>query len=307
MKNADTLPIRLVLGYQSHRANAIFQDTHPCRHSRFAASLFVSGHQKTKSYAGLRDGLAGLGWRMAAHSAASILRALRAGANPAKAVVLARFFKSGPGQYGAGDRFWGLTVPVVRKVVKAHRGLPLDEVEKLLGHAVHEVRLAACLLLVDAYQSATTDVARSAIFTFYLDHAHRINNWDLVDTSAPQIVGAHLLAGSADMGLLDALAASPVIWSRRIGVLATFTFIRAGNNDPTFRLCAALLSDPEDLMHKACGWMLRETGKRGGLAGLRKFLSRHHQVMPRTMLRYAIEHMEAEERVRWMAKDNRAR
>ena len=239
---------------------------------------------------------------MVGKSAGSLIRALRARANPAKAEVLARFFKSGPGEYGAGDKFWGLSVPVVRAVVKDYRGLPLGEVAKVLAHDVHEVRLAGCLVMVAGYQAAATDADRARVFDFYLQHADRINNWDLVDTSAPQVVGAHLLAAGADTRLLDALAASPVLWRRRIAVIATFAFIRAGKYEPTLRLCGRLLGDPEDLMHKACGWMLRETGKRGGMKELRGFLAAHHRTMPRTMLRYAIEHMDVGERAKWMGR-----
>ena len=239
---------------------------------------------------------------MVAVSASAIIRSLRARANPAKAEVLARFFKTGPGEYGEGDEFWGLTVPVVRAVVREFRGLPLGAVAKLLAHAVHEVRLAGCLVLVGNYESATDDATRRGIYDFYLGHADRINNWDLVDTSAAQIVGAWLLANRDGIGVLDALAASPVLWRRRIAVLATFPFIRAGEFGPILGLCDKLIGDPEDLMHKACGWMLRETGKRGGMNELRAFLTRHHRSMPRTMLRYAIEKMDAPERAKWLGR-----
>ena len=287
-------------------------------------------------------------------SAASVIRALRALTDPVRAKVSASFFKTGPGQYGEGDVFWGVTVPRTRAVIKTHPGLPMSEIEKLLEHGVHEVRLAGWLALVAAYvedrllddgdraglsgayirsDSARQDVegargamphgmasalesggksprgapldpilSRREIFDFYLAHARRADNWDLVDVSAPNVVGDFLLDFSdADRtDVLRRLASSDCVWERRVAVLATFAFIRAGRFHPAVAVCRGLLRDPHDLIHKACGWMLREMGKRGGLTELRAFLTSHAARMPRTMLRYAIERLEPAERARWM-------
>jgi 3-methyladenine DNA glycosylase AlkD len=210
------------------------------------------------------------------------LRALR---NPQDAAFLARFFKTGPGQYGQGDVFLGVRVPVVRRVAKAFAGLPLAEIESLLHSEIHEERLAALVILVT--QAGKADAAtRKRLYEFYLAHTRHINNWDLVDVSAPHVVGAYLADKSRKP--LYRLAGSPRLWDRRISILATFHFIRQDDFDDTLRIAAMLLGDGEDLVHKACGWMLREVGNRdrGALEG---FLDRHHRRMPRTMLRYAIE------------------
>ena len=233
-------------------------------------------------------------------NAQQAFEALAAQGDPGKAAFFSRYFKCGPGQYGEGDLFLGLTVPQVRQVLSRHRAMPLDECVNLLYSPFNEARLLALLALVEHYKSRRNNNAyRQAVFDAYVNHRAQVNNWNLVDASASHIVGAHLL--DRDRSLLYELVTSPVLWDRRIAVLATFTFIRAGAFSDTVRLCEALLDDSEDLMHKACGWMLREIGKRDELA-LRAFLDLHAPRMPRTMLRYSLERLQHDDRVAYMAR-----
>ncbi|HLM68861.1 MAG TPA: DNA alkylation repair protein [Longimicrobium sp.] len=206
-------------------------------------------------------------------------------ADPEDALFLQRYFRTGPGEYGEGDRFLGIRVPVLRKLVREYRGLPLDAIAELLRSPWHEARLLALLLLADAYARGAAE-AREAIYRLYLSQTAQVNNWDLVDLSAPQIVGAHLEAG--DRGVLERLARSESLWERRIAILATQHFIRRGDFGTTLRIAEMLVDDGHDLIHKAVGWMLREVGNRDRAAE-EAFLRRHHRTMPRTMLRYAIE------------------
>lgn len=227
---------------------------------------------------------------------APYLARLEALADPAQAAFLQRFFKTGPGQYGEGDRFLGIRVPAVRRLVREFRATPLHDAVALLASPWHEARLLGLLLMVERY--ARGDAAgRQAAYDAYLGHTDRINNWDLVDTSAPHIVGRHLL--ERERTVLDRLAASASLWERRIALLATHAFIRAGQFDDTLRLCERLLGDREDLIHKAAGWMLREAGKRD-VRALEGFLDRHAAQMPRTMLRYAIERLPPVQRRRYL-------
>ena len=210
---------------------------------------------------------------------------LRSLGNPQDAAFLAGFFKTGPGQYGEGDVFIGVRVPVTRRVAKEFKGLPLSEVECLLHSEIHEERLAALVVLVMQADKAHAKV-RKQIYDLYLANTKFINNWDLVDVSAPQIVGAYL--ENRGRKPLYRLARSSWLWDRRISILSTFHFIRLGQFCDTLAIAETLLADREDLMHKAVGWMLREVGKRD-MPALEGFLGRHCRVMPRTMLRYAIE------------------
>lgn len=214
-----------------------------------------------------------------------IIAALKTQGNAEKAKHAQRFFKTAPGEYGEGDVFLGIRVPELRREVKRCRGLSLAENLKLLRSKFHEVRLFALLLLVDTYQRGDESV-RLAVFNKYLSHTGYINNWDLVDSSAHQIVGVQLCGGPTD--LLDKLATSSQLWERRIAIIATFAMIRRGSFDDTLRLADILLKDSEDLIHKAVGWMLREVGNRDRRVE-EVFLQKHYQKMPRTMLRYAIE------------------
>lgn len=205
--------------------------------------------------------------------------------DPARAVHSLRFFKTGPGQYGEGDKFLGLTVPVMRGLVRKYRGLDDAVALELLESPWHEERLVALLLLVDGYERGD-EARRKRIHRVYLANTGRINNWDLVDCSAEYVVGAHLEA--SDIALLDRLARSKAMWERRIAIVSTFHFIKRDEFGPTLRIAKLLLRDSHDLIHKAVGWMLREVGKRDRKT-LDGFLAKHYAQMPRTMLRYAIE------------------
>jgi 3-methyladenine DNA glycosylase AlkD len=215
----------------------------------------------------------------------AIDRQMRALGSPEGAAAAARFFRTGPGEYGEGDVFLGLRAAQVHALAKEHRALPMDDVLALLRSPIHEKRMLAVLLLANAYPKAD-EAGRQRIHDAYLAHTAWINNWDLVDASAPQVVGAHLRG--RDRAPLAALAASPLLWERRIAMVATLHFIRAGELGPTLDVAERLLGDRHDLIHKAAGWMLREVGKRDR-AVLEGFLRRHLGSMPRTMLRYAIE------------------
>lgn len=235
---------------------------------------------------------------------ASAVRAtLRALADPACARVSARFFKTAPGQYGHGDRFLGVPVPQQRKVARAFRGLPLGEVRALLRSRWHEERLTALLILVDQFRKAVNEKARAAVVKAYLAERRWVNNWDLVDASAGHLLGVWLR--DKDRAVLYRLVASRRLWDRRVAMVATQGLINAGESKDALALAERLLEDREDLMHKAAGWMLREVGKRVGLAPLRGFLGRNAARMPRTMLRYAIERLDPAERRRWMAAKGR--
>jgi 3-methyladenine DNA glycosylase AlkD len=230
-------------------------------------------------------------------TAAVIRRKLRAHARPESVTILQRFFKTGPGEYGEGDRFIGVKVPGVRAVCRNCRGASLAEIRTLLRSLVHEERLLALLLLIDAF-NAGDEAVRRRIYDFYVGHTAFINNWDLVDASAAQIVGAWLRDRSKEP--LTKLARSKSLWERRIAIIATFDGIRCGEFDETLRIADLLLHDEHDLIHKAVGWLLREVGKRDG-AVERAFLRTRYKTMPRTMLRYAIERFPAAERKRYLA------
>ena len=218
--------------------------------------------------------------------------ALRALAHPGKARTAAKYFKTGLGEYGEGDQFYGIRVPQVREVARQFNTLSLEGCVALLQSPYNEARLMALVILVRRFEKG--DVAtQEAVYTTFLAQRHRVNNWNLVDSSAPFISGPYLL--ERDRAVLRTLAVSPVMWDRRIAVLSTFAFIRARDLTETLQLCEMLLADPQDLMHKACGWMLRELGKRD-VAALLGFIRTHYSAMPRTMLRYAIEKFEPETR-----------
>jgi len=229
-------------------------------------------------------------------TAAAVHRHLLTLANPDQAKVSQWFFKTGPGEYGEGDQFLGIRVPVLRTQVRVLGELPAAEVRTLLRSPWHEERLLAALVLVRQFTRGDA-ATRAAVYRLYLDNLDRINNWDIVDGSAPQIVGGYL--DGRGLPTLLKLAASPNLWSRRVAMLATLHTIRRGEFDDTLALATRLLRDPEDLMHKAVGWMLREMGKRD-LATLCQFLDAHAATMPRTMLRYALEKVPAARRVAYM-------
>jgi 3-methyladenine DNA glycosylase AlkD len=225
---------------------------------------------------------------------------LRASANKADAAVLQRFFKTGPGEYGEGDRFLGVRVPATRRVARKYRNLPMIDTLKLLRSPIHEERLLALIILTHKYRKGAPD-EQAAIYTAYLNNTRHINNWDLVDISAGHIVGAYLDNGSRRP--LYQLARSNSLWERRIAVIATFYFIKKDQFDETLKIARILTDDSEDLIHKAVGWMLREIGKRDQDLE-ESFLKKHHQRMPRTMLRYAIEKFPEDLRQRYLKRSN---
>ena len=205
--------------------------------------------------------------------------------NASHAKTMQRFFKTGKGEYGEGDIFVGLKVPVQRQIAKQFSDLSLSDIQQLLKSKIHEERLTSLFILIDQYQKADEN-KKEKIFSFYLKNRKHINNWDLVDLSAPKIVGKHLL--NRDKNILIEFAHSQNLWEKRISILSTYTFIKNGNFDTTIQIAKILLNDDHDLIHKAVGWMLREMGKID-LATLETFLKKHYKKMPRTMLRYAIE------------------
>ena len=213
-------------------------------------------------------------------------RKLRAVANSERAAGSARYFKTGPGEYGEGDKFLGVTAPDLHRLAREFQSMSLKDVRRLLASGWHEERVLALLILVRQYERGDAG-AKEKIYDAYLRATRHINNWDLVDCSAPQIVGGHLARkGRAP---LRRLAKSSSLWERRIAIVATLHLIRLGEFDDTFRIAEMLLRDPHDLIHKATGWMLREAGKRDRRR-LELFLDQHAAAMPRTMLRYALEH-----------------
>lgn len=217
-------------------------------------------------------------------SAAAVRDALREVADPEKAAFHPRFFRAGPGEYGEGDRFIGVTVPKQRRIAKRCRTLPLKSIRALLRDPFHECRLTALFVMVDRY-GRSSEIERREVVNVYLDHLDYVNNWDLVDASAHKILGAHL--AKRDRGLLYDLAASGDLWRQRISIIATHDHIKAGEFDDTLALADRLLDHPHDLIHKAVGWMLREVGNRNR-AVMEDFLVPRYRSMPRTMLRYAI-------------------
>ena len=222
--------------------------------------------------------------------------------DPSQVEGLSRFFKTGPGEYGEGDLFLGIKVPVTRSVVKdCWKGTSFEDLEECLASGYHEVRLAGLLTLVEIFSHSRKDpLVQERCIGFYLAHTERINNWDLVDLSCYQLLGSWLM--DKDRSLLYDLARNgKSIWEQRIGIVSTMAFIRKGQLDDTFAIADMLLDHPHDLIHKATGWLLREAGKRDGSA-LREYLATRYMNMPRTMLRYAIEKFPEEERQQYLKK-----
>jgi 3-methyladenine DNA glycosylase AlkD len=217
---------------------------------------------------------------------ADLRRKIKRAGDPDRAAFSQRYFKTGPGEYAAGDRFAGLTAAQVRAIAREFRALALDDVRTLIASPIHEHRLVALLILVSQYRRGD-DATREAVFNTYLASTQHINNWDLVDCSAEHVIGPHLRP-LRRRTLLTTLAKSKSLWDRRIAIMSTFHYIRHNEFAETLRIARLLLRDTEDLVHKAVGWMLREVGKRN-LKVERAFLDRHARQMPRTMLRYAIE------------------
>ena len=254
-----------------------------------------------------------------------VLKELNKNANKDKSKLLSRFFKTGHGEYGEGDKFLGITVPISRKIAQKYGDLPLPEISKLLQSEYHEARLVALLILVHQYNqlkklstvsprqglvnSASKDMRRQGnknppktdiggqkkIVDFYLKNTKYINNWDLVDLSAHYIVGDYLIE-NGDRKILEKLAISKNLWERRIAIISTFAFIYKGESKWTQNIVTRLIGDKHDLIHKACGWMLREVGKRVSEKELTEYLDKYSEQMPRTMLRYAIERLDENKR-----------
>ena len=232
---------------------------------------------------------------------------LRKLANPEKAKILAMFFKTGKGEYGEGDIFLGITVPEQRKVAVRYNlpagkvgTLDFRNIQKLLNSKIHEERLVALLILVEQYKKVD-EANKNKIFDFYLKNTKRINNWDLVDLSAPKIVGRHLL--DKDRSILYKFARSANLWERRIAILATFWFINKLQFSDALKIGEILIKDKDDLIHKAVGWMLREIGKRNQKVE-EDFLKKFYKIMPRTMLRYAIERFSEDKRKFFLDKSH---
>lgn len=239
---------------------------------------------------------------MGSKSASQVLIELKTLGNPKLANDQLWFFQTQKGGYGEGDKFLGIRVPIARSVAKANRELSLVEIEKLAKNKFHEVRFVGLAILVLQFQKTKDLNLRKQLFEFYLKLVKQgaVNNWDLVDATAPYL-GEYLVKQTNAMKLLTKLVNSKNLWEQRTGIMLTFAFIRSGNNQPTLVLAEKLLHHPHDLIHKATGWMLREAGKRN-IKDLRAFLTEHSSQMPRTMLRYAIEKLPEAERKKWLAK-----
>lgn len=219
--------------------------------------------------------------------------------SPERAEHSKYFFKTGPGQYGEGDVFLGLSVPEMRTLAKECRDLPFSDVAILLSDKIHELRLIGLTVLVEKYQKAKTDAKRKIIYNFYVKHRAAANNWDLVDLSVYKIMGDYLVRNPKERIILYKLIKSKNMWERRLAMVSTMAFIRQGESEDVLKLSEALLNDKEDLMHKASGWMLRELGKRDEQK-LCEFLDKNIKRMPRTMLRYAIERFEESKRLKYL-------
>ena len=230
----------------------------------------------------------------------SLRKELKELSSPEQAKALQRFFKTGKGQYGEGDIFLGIKVPVQRATAKKYLDLNFQQMQELLDSKIHEERLTALIILNSRFKKAKKEpMMKRKIYEFYLENTKRINNWDLVDLSAPNIIGEFLQ--KEDTGILRHLASSKNIWERRIAIISTFAFIRRRNFGETLVISDLLLNDEHDLIHKAVGWMLREIGKRNKEV-LELFLETRYKNMPRTMLRYAIEKFPEDERKKWLKK-----
>jgi 3-methyladenine DNA glycosylase AlkD len=235
-------------------------------------------------------------------SAAKVIKAIQSLASPTQARHLQRFFKTSKGEYGYGDVFLGVPVPQIRKIANEYKDLTQPQIDKLMASKFHELRFCGLVILTLQFKSSSESIVHKKIFDFYLKQvkAERVNNWDLVDVSAP-VIGQYLIGLGSSNQLLLKLASSKSLWQRRVAIVFTFAFIREGIPQPTVVIAQELLHDDQDLIHKATGWMLREMGKRNPIE-LRRFLEKNVSVMPRTMLRYAIEKFSETERKKWLAK-----
>lgn len=222
---------------------------------------------------------------------------LREIASPERANQTALFFKNGKGEYGEGDIFIGVSNPQVREAVKSYYEMPIDEVQDLLESEIHEFRFAALVILVRQFKKHR--IRRKEIFNFYLKNLYYVNNWDLVDCSCRDIVGAFLF-DKKDRSILDEMALVPHLWTQRVAIVSTWYFIREKQFDDTLLIAKLLLNHEHDLIHKATGWMLREVWNKGGKLEVEDFLEKHIRDIPRTMLRYAIEKIPPERKREFM-------
>lgn len=229
-------------------------------------------------------------------SLTEIRKAISKQKNPAQSIILQRFFKTGKGEYGEGDIFYGIKVPEQRTIAKQFKNLALDDLKTLILSKVHEERLIAAFILVEQFKNGD-EKKKKIIFDFYLKNRKGINNWDLVDLSAPKIVGAYLM--DKEKEILYKFANSKDLWEKRISIISTYAFIREHFFEDTLKISEILLHDKHDLIHKAVGWMLREVGNRD-LETEEEFLRKHYKTMPRTMLRYAIEKFPEQKRIAYL-------
>jgi 3-methyladenine DNA glycosylase AlkD len=219
--------------------------------------------------------------------------------NPDKANILARFFKTGPGEYGEGDIFWGITVPEQRSIAKKYLSLDLIQIEQLLKNPVHEIRLTGALILVEKFNKSKDDLELKSILDFYLNNLSHFNNWDLVDLSAPKIIGSYLVKNPDAKKLLSELSKDSNFWIRRVAMVANLTLIRSGDCQITISLARGYLTEKHDLLHKATGWLLREVGKHEEKL-LLAFLDQYAPQMPRVMLRYSLEKLPQTLRLKYL-------
>ena len=232
--------------------------------------------------------------------ARGVLADLKSQASTNKAIEMQRFFKTGVGEYGHGDIFLGITVPETRVIARTYAEIAFPEIEKLTKSDFHEARLCGLIILCNQFKKSKNSADQKKLFDFYMQQVYkgRVNNWDLVDVTAPTL-GKYLVDSNSPLTLLRKLSKSHSLWERRVSMILTFAFIRAGELEPTYEMAERLLKDEHDLIHKSVGWMLREMGKRDpGL--LRAFLQEHSHEMPRTTLRYSIEKLPERERKRWL-------
>ena len=232
--------------------------------------------------------------------ARSVLADLKSQASTNKAIEMQRFFKTGVGEYGFGDIFLGVTVPETRVIARTYAEIAFPEIEKLTKSDFHEARLCGLIILCNRFKKSKNSADQKKLFDFYMQQVYkgRVNNWDLVDVTAPTL-GKYLVDSNSPLTLLRKLSKSHSLWERRVSMILTFAFIRAGELEPTYEMAERLLKDDQDLIHKSVGWMLREMGKLDpGL--LRAFLQEHSHEMPRTTLRYSIEKLPERERKRWL-------
>ena len=229
-----------------------------------------------------------------------VIADLKKSANPKKVEHSKRFFKTGPGEYGEGDKFLGVTVPEIRKAASKHKDISLDELRTLVSNKLHEVRLMGLIILVNKYKKSKLHIEKQEIVDFYINNLEYVNNWDLVDSSAHHILGAFVYEHPAYYSALLTLANSQDLWKKRVAMVSTYYFIKNGSSKECYEIADILINDEHNLIHKAVGWMLREAGKNVSESELKEYLKSYYKTMPRTMLRYAIEKFPKHERDKYL-------